>query len=79
MMYPTIVTVVAIVITIFLLVKVVPVFGDIYSGFGAKLPAPTQFLITLSNVVKKYIILFILAGGGAVYGWIYFIKTKPGR
>ena len=79
MMYPTIVTVVAILITSFLLVKVVPVFGDIYSGFGAKLPGPTQFLITLSNVVKKYILLFILAGGGAVYGWLYFIKTKPGR
>src|SRR3954464_5246829 len=44
MMYPTIVTVVAILITTFLLMKVVPVFGDIYTGFGAKLPAPTQFL-----------------------------------
>jgi type IV pilus assembly protein PilC len=79
MMYPTVVTVVAILITAFLLVKVVPVFGDIYSGFGAKLPAPTQFLISVSNVVKKYIVLFILAGGGGVYGWMYFIKTKAGR
>jgi type IV pilus assembly protein PilC len=79
MMYPTVVTVVAILITAFLLVKVVPVFGDIYSGFGAKLPAPTMFLISVSNIVKKYIILFILAGGGGVYGWIHFIKTKPGR
>ncbi len=49
MMYPTVVTVVAILITAFLLVKVVPVFGDIYSGFGAKLPGPTQFLINLSK------------------------------
>src|ERR1041385_4932638 len=49
MMYPTVVTFVAIAITIFLLVKVIPVFGEIYSGFGAKLPAPTQFLINLSN------------------------------
>jgi type IV pilus assembly protein PilC len=79
MMYPIVVTVVAIVITAFLLIKVVPVFGDIYSGFGAKLPAPTLFLITVSNIVKKFIILFILAGGGMVYGWIYFIKTKSGR
>lgn len=79
MMYPTIVSIVAILITAFLLVKVVPVFGDIYSGFGAKLPGPTLFLINMSNVVKKYIILFILAGGGIVYGWLYFIKTKPGR
>src|SRR6478672_3876985 len=44
MMYPTAVTVIAITITIFLLVKVIPVFKDIFSGFGAQLPAPTQFL-----------------------------------
>src|SRR5580765_6463398 len=79
MMYPTVVTVVAILITIFLLVKVVPVFGEIYSGFGAKLPGPTQFLISLSEAVKKYFILIFLAAGGSVYGWLYFIKTKPGR
>ncbi len=76
MMYPTVVTVVAILITIFLLIKVVPVFGEIYSGFGADLPGPTQFLITLSNAVKHYIILFVLAGGGLGYGWVYFIKDK---
>jgi type IV pilus assembly protein PilC len=51
MMYPTVVTVVAIGITIFLLVKVVPVFGEIYQGFGSKLPGPTQFLINLSEGV----------------------------
>jgi type IV pilus assembly protein PilC len=79
MMYPTVVTFVAIAITIFLLVKVIPVFGDIYSGFGAKLPAPTQFLIDLSNGMKKYFIVMILALGGAIYGWLYYIKTKPGR
>src|SRR3954451_5420370 len=49
MMYPTVVTFVAITITIFLLVKVVPVFGEIFSGFAANLPAPTQFLIDISN------------------------------
>ncbi|MGN6552884.1 MAG: type II secretion system F family protein [Verrucomicrobiota bacterium] len=79
MMYPTVVTVVAIGITIFLLVKVIPVFGDIYTGFGSKLPGPTQFLINLSNIVKSYFLLMILVGGGAVYGWLHFIKTKPGR
>src|SRR5881396_1901267 len=79
MMYPTAVTIIAIGITIFLLVKVVPVFGEIYSGFGAKLPGPTQFLINISNVLKNYI-LYILPGMGAlVYGWFYYIKTKPGR
>ncbi len=78
MMYPTVVTVVAITITIFLLVKVIPVFGEIYTGFGAKLPGPTQFLINLSNFVKSYFLLLLLAGGGGVYGWLYWIKTKKG-
>src|SRR6059036_712859 len=53
MMYPTVVTIVAIGITIFLLVKVVPVFGDVYKGFGSKLPGPTQALIDVSNFVRS--------------------------
>jgi len=79
MMYPTVVTVVAILITMFLLVKVIPVFGEIYSGFGAKLPAPTQFMIGLSNLVKSYILLILILAGAGVYGWLHFIKTKSGR
>src|SRR5258705_11998401 len=53
MMYPTVVTVVAILITIFLLVKVVPVFGEIFASFGADLPKPTEYLVNLSNIVKS--------------------------
>src|SRR5881392_1204190 len=79
MMYPTVVSVVAILITIFLLVKVVPVFGEIFQSFGAKLPTPTEYLINVSSFVQRYIILLLLVGGGAVYGWLYFIKTPPGR
>src|SRR5215204_6313347 len=73
MMYPTVVTVVAIAITIFLLVKVVPVFGEIFSGFGAKLPTPTQVLINLSEWLKKNIIILIPAAGMMVYGWLAYI------
>ena len=79
MMYPTVVSIVAVLITIFLLVKVVPVFGEIFSSFNATLPAPTLYLIKLSNFVKSYILLVLLGGGGAVYGWFYFIKTPAGR
>jgi type IV pilus assembly protein PilC len=79
LMYPTVVSVVAVLITTFLLVKVVPVFSDVYSGFGAKLPAPTQYLINISNFLKSYILYFIVGGGGAVWGWLHFIKTPAGR
>lgn len=79
MMYPSVVTFVAISITIFLLVKVVPVFGEIFSGFGAKLPAPTQFLIDLSEWLKRNLKFLIPAAGLMAYGWVAYIKTKQGR
>jgi type IV pilus assembly protein PilC len=79
MMYPTTVTIVAILITIFLLVKVVPVFGEIFDSFGAKLPAPTQYLINLSHFVQRWVLLIVIGGGVTVWGWFYFIKTTTGR
>jgi type IV pilus assembly protein PilC len=79
MMYPAVVSVVAVLITTFLRRKVVPVFGEIFASFGAKLPAPTAYLIMLSDIVKHYLIFILLAGGGVVYGWFYFIKTPAGR
>jgi type IV pilus assembly protein PilC len=79
LMYPTVVTVVAILITVFLLVKVVPVFGSIFTSFNATLPAPTLYLIKISDLVKHYLLLFILLGGAAGYGWYYFVQTPAGR
>ena len=79
MMYPIVMSVVAISITVFLLVKVVPVFKDVYKSFGAKLPMPTQFMINLSDFVRHYFIFVLIGFGALVYGWFYFIKTKGGR
>jgi type IV pilus assembly protein PilC len=79
LMYPTVVSVVAVVITIFLLVKVIPTFKEVYSGFGAKLPGPTQFMMDLSEIVQHDFLYMIVLLGGAVWGWLYYIKTKQGR
>jgi type IV pilus assembly protein PilC len=79
MMYPIVVSTAAIGITIFLLVKVIPVFKDVYQSFGAKLPAPTQFIISLSDLMRHYLPLFLIGLGALIYGWFYFIKTGSGR
>jgi type IV pilus assembly protein PilC len=79
LMYPTTVVIVAVLITIFLLVRVVPTFKDIYSSFNAKLPAPTLFMIDLSQIVQKYLIFLIMGGAALVWAWLHFIKTPAGR
>src|SRR5277367_810419 len=79
LMYPTAVTVVAISITTFLLVKVIPTFKEVYSGFGAALPGPTQFLMDISDLVKNYFFIAIPLLGFAIWGWLYFIKTPRCR
>ncbi len=79
MMYPTMVTLVAIAITIFLMVKVVPVFATVFADFGGELPKPTQYLIYVSDFLKANLLFMLPAAGGAVYGWLWYIKTPKGR
>ena len=78
MTYPIVVLSIAFLITTFLIVKVVPVFGDIFKDFGAKLPAPTQMLIDLSAFVRGY--WYILLGGmiGGFYGIRTWLRSPSG-
>lgn len=54
MTYPIAVLVVAIVVTGILLIKVVPEFENLFSGFGAELPAFTQFVIGISEWMQEW-------------------------
>jgi type IV pilus assembly protein PilC len=62
MMYPSVVMSVAVIIVIFLMVKVVPTFKDVFDSFGAKLPLPTQIVINVSNFLASAKALILLAG-----------------
>ncbi|HEX8311962.1 MAG TPA: type II secretion system F family protein [Chthoniobacteraceae bacterium] len=79
MTYPVIVICIAILITTFLIVKIVPVFGEIFADFGADLPAPTQFLIDLSDFIRSkwYILLAIILG--TFFGVRAFVRTEKGE
>lgn len=60
MKYPIAVMVVALVVTIILMVKVVPVFSDLFASFGAELPAFTQMVVDMSKWMQSY--WFVLVG-----------------
>src|SRR6476646_7540514 len=79
MTYPVIVVCIAFAITTFLIVRVVPIFGEIFADFGAKLPAPTQFLIDVSNFVRGQWYFLILGIGGSIFGIRTFLRSTRGK
>ncbi len=54
MFYPVAVILVALVVTSILLIFVVPQFASIFAGFGAELPAFTQFVVRISDFMQSY-------------------------
>jgi type IV pilus assembly protein PilC len=75
MTYPISVLVVAFVVSGILLIKVVPQFEQVFAGFGAELPAFTQFVIGISEFVQVWW-LGIVAGVGAVIGGFMFAYRR---
>jgi type IV pilus assembly protein PilC len=74
--YPAAVVVVAVVVTIVLLIFVIPEFESLYKGFGADLPAFTQFVIGLSRFVQHDGIFLAMVLGAAAYAFFYFKKRS---
>lgn len=73
MKYPIAVIAVAIIVTIILMVKVVPVFQDLFESFGAELPAFTQMVVNMSKWMQSYWFILIMGISITVFT---FIKAK---
>ena len=67
--YPAAVIVVAFVVTAILLIFVIPQFESMFKGFGAELPAMTQFVVNLSHFMRAYWWLIF----GSLFGSVFFI------
>lgn len=78
LIYPAVVVSMAIIITIGLLVKVVPTFAGIYDSFEADLPAMTQVLLTVSNLLQHSLLWIILSLVCVIVGLRQFYKTDRG-
>ena len=79
MTYPIAVIGLAIALVNVLLIFVIPVFAAMFKDFGAKLPAPTQFLIDLSNFMKAWWWAIGLGAYGIFFFGGKFIATPNGR
>jgi type IV pilus assembly protein PilC len=72
LMYPISVLVVAFVVTAVIMIFVVPAFKEVFSNFGADLPAPTLAVIAMSEIFVKY---WWLIFGGLGGGFYFFMQA----
>ena len=79
MIYPVAIICFAVVVAIFLLWKVIPVFASIFIELGADLPLLTAVVVKLSNFVQSYILFIVLGIIAFVLLFRYYRKTPQGR
>jgi type IV pilus assembly protein PilC len=79
MVYPVAIVCFAVIVAIFMLWKVIPIFASIFRDLGAELPALTAFIIKLSDFVQKYIFFVFLGIVALVLAFRYYRSTTAGR
>ncbi len=79
MAYPVIVGVIASLIFVFLLYFVIPIFKEMFDSMGVDLPAFTQMLINMSNIIRDNWYFLFLGPPAVIYGLMQAIKTPAGR
>ena len=68
--YPAAIMVVAFIVTAVIMLFVIPQFKQLFSSFGADLPAPTLIVMQISDYFTKYWYIIFGGGGGAI--WFFF-------
>ncbi|HNU53916.1 MAG TPA: type II secretion system F family protein [Candidatus Syntrophosphaera sp.] len=77
MAYPIFILIFLAVVVWFLFYYVVPMFAEVYEGFDAELPVPTQIAIGISNFITNNVFLAILAVIGVIVAlWVVNLTDK---
>lgn len=79
LVYPVILTCVGLGALLFLSLKIIPSFAEIFKSFDITLPWLTQMLVNTSNFLKKNIFVLFLLSGAGIFLFQRYIQTKQGR
>lgn len=74
--YPIAILIVAFVITAVIMIFVIPAFKDVFTSFGADLPAPTLVAVAMSDFFVEYWWAIFGSVGGGLYGFFYAWKRS---
>jgi len=79
MAYPGVLLTVSLGVLFFFIVKIVPVFADIFASFQVKLPPLTQAIIFVSNILVHHLAGLIISVVGTYFAWSAYTSTEPGQ
>jgi len=79
LMYPAILMFVCFAAIMVFVIKIVPVFAEMFSSFGGQLPPITQMVVNLSDVLRAFAVPIIIIMPVAIFILMRFIKTKRGK
>jgi type IV pilus assembly protein PilC len=79
MAYPSVMAVLAVAVTIFLLTYILPQFEPLFTRKGVKLPTPTVVMMAASNVLLTYWYLWLAAAIALALAYVFGRKSEPGR
>ena len=78
MVYPSVVMIVAGLVTFGMLTFIVPVFAKMFSGLGAELPEPTRVVLAISHFLSSNILYMLVGIIGLLAAYIYWKRTPQG-
>jgi type IV pilus assembly protein PilC len=79
LIYPATIVGVAVIVVMILMIFVIPVFESMFKSAGQSLPLPTLIVLTISKLIKKYVVIFIPAFVLLIYLFKKYYQTKNGR
>ena len=79
MIYPVAIIVIAVLVVTVILWKVIPTFASLFAGLGAELPLLTRIVIAMSDLLVKFMPIFIVAGIALTFAFRQYYATERGR
>jgi type IV pilus assembly protein PilC len=79
LIYPATIIGVAVIVVMILMIFVIPVFETMFKSAGQSLPLPTLIVLTLSKMIKKYVVIFIPGLILLFYMAKKYYQTQNGR
>jgi type IV pilus assembly protein PilC len=79
MTYPLVTLAIAVIVLAVILIFVIPVFEEMFADFGSELPAPTQLVVAMSELVKSKILYLIGAIVLFAFAFKKYYATEKGH